>query len=193
MIRLFCIHQFIKITRDSLGKRCIAKMALTVKKSIKAVLILVESWSIKVSDLNVTNLKVKHSKGVGALLKWKVFFWLGVIATIANVLLSVYQDKPAIGVLLSTLITAVLLVPYYGYAYQKALATVTLWKILLWLEALLMAFVLLFAVIGQVAYLAGEGGVSVALLGSVLILLICPLTLIPPYRYVYRSNALWNI
>lgn len=126
------------------------------------------------------------------MLKWKVFFWLGVVATIANVMLGLYEGKPIIAIAVSTLITGVLLIPYYGYAYQKVVANLVLWKVLFWLQAILLAFILFFALIGQVSYLAGDGGFSLKLLGSVLILLLCPLTLVPPFRYAYRSKTLWN-
>jgi len=95
--------------------------------------------------------------------------------------------------LIGQAIGAMLLVPYYGYAYQVKIGNALLWKVSFALLVVLYILSVGPMVYSQVIKIAsGEGmwlmrTISVSL-GLFLIIVLA----IPPFRYAFKSKKLWD-
>lgn len=123
--------------------------------------------------------------------KWKVFFWLLVIATIGGVIFNIIEGKFNIQLAISSLVSFILLVPYFGHAYQKKIAALLIWKVTFTLQAILIVSLAVFSIIGQYFYIAGGGEAFDGLLKIITIIPIAFVILIPPYLYAFKSAQLW--
>ncbi|MFT6907479.1 MAG: hypothetical protein ACJAS1_004161 [Oleiphilaceae bacterium] len=123
--------------------------------------------------------------------KWKVFCWLLVVATIGGIVFNISQGQFNGQLVISSIVSVLLLIPYFGYAYQKKIAALLIWKVTFVLQSILIICLALFSVIGQYFYIAGGGDVFGGLLKIITILPIAFVILIPPYLYAFKSAPLW--
>jgi len=126
------------------------------------------------------------------MIKWKVFFWVLVIAVIGAGVFHVSQGKSNSELFISLAACAFLLIPYFGYAYQKKIAVNLLWKTVFVVQVILTIIVTLAFVIGQYLAIKNGGELFYDSLKIIAIIPIALLSLIPPYLYAFNSHFLWQ-
>lgn len=129
--------------------------------------------------------------------KWKVLSWLLLVASISSIICDVIQGMIGTLFIITSVFKILLLIPYFGFAYQKKIPILLLWKVTFILQAIVLVISVAFLVIGQLSYvagvddMAGVGDIFVGLLEIITFLFIAFLLLIPPYLYAFKSSPLW--
>lgn len=117
---------------------------------------------------------------------WKVIFWLLVLLTAKDAIGLMFSGDTAPLDIIALAVSSLLLIPYYGYAYQVAIGWKLFWQICFVASCLIGVYgwVLFFE-----AFLSNPNFISFIFLslGIGLTLLI----FIPPFRYAFKSNNVW--
>ena len=122
---------------------------------------------------------------------WKVIFWILAIFTFFDFigLPSAEGVDPIELTLLA--VSTMLLIPYYGYAYQLVIG----WK-KLWIAAFVLTLPIslyqMWLVVELAVYYLSENGSVISFSIMFITLAFSILLLIPPYLYAFKSNKLWE-
>ena len=123
--------------------------------------------------------------------KWKVLSWLLLVASISGIIFNVIQGMIGTQFIITSVLSLLLLIPYFGFAYQKKIVVALIWKITFILQAIFLVIAIVFLVIGQLSYVAGDGSMFDGLLEIITFSFIALLLLVPPYIYAFKSSPLW--
>lgn len=127
------------------------------------------------------------------MLKWKVFFWLLLYWYVASFLYDISSSLDTELIIVSVL-KAMLLIPYFGFAYNKRFGYQLFWKITFLIQAALVVVItpLLLTTFHfakrSVSFRFDESDVVSTLLFAFLSVIL----LIPPYLYAFKSNSIWS-
>lgn len=119
---------------------------------------------------------------------WKFVFWLLAALTLFDFLSLPFGGSIEVYDFLGLAIGTLLLIPYYGYAYQVAIGWKLLWQVSYVVNVVLIGFGLQDPFFENVIYKPEIFDVLV------LLLLLCSVfvLLIPCYRYGFKSKELWR-
>ena len=123
--------------------------------------------------------------------KWKVVFFVFLVISLFQVATIFSSDAAEAVDVAGVLFSLFILIPYYGYAFQKAVGTSVVWKyvcgLFIFFQMLIWGIVLL------TALRSISGGISFSLL---LVFVLTPLmayvAITPLYRYGFKSRHLWS-
>ena len=122
--------------------------------------------------------------------KWKVLFWILALATAKE-----YYDFPSssqksILDFLYLISNGILLIPFYGFAYQTAIGWKKLWQIVF----LALIPITSYYVLGSILMRLYLSVLVADYIGFLLLLIVATfygVLLIPQFKYAFRSNQLW--
>lgn len=121
---------------------------------------------------------------------WKIVFWLLALVTARDFLNILFSGTATVQGLLNLAASLLLLIPYYGYAYQLVIGWKKLWQSVFLLVAPFLAYQWCLAAWFRINYLL-EYFDWISALFFVSGLGITLVIVIPPYQYAFRSNTLW--
>lgn len=124
------------------------------------------------------------------LLKWKVIFWLLAGLTSSDFFSVPTSDSVDLLGVLGLVASAVMLVPFFGYAYNAIIGAKKIWQVAFCIAMPILAcqFVVEISFMSDL-FVANPSGPAVfgAVFGGLAYLLL----LLPAYRYAFKSNEFW--
>lgn len=119
---------------------------------------------------------------------WKVLFWIFAFLLVIDFIALPLSNDTSIYDFIGLFVGGILLFPYYGYAYQKAVGWKLLWQISFFINVLMVVFSIYDPFIESVLHKPDIAG----FFSIVIAVLLCMLLFIPFYRYAFHSNHLWS-
>ena len=125
--------------------------------------------------------------------KWIFVFWFQAILFGYSLFTFPFSNDLDLYGVAALLVQGILLLPYYGYAYEVRLGVAIIWKVvfLFYLSIFLIYFAPSFTrSIHRV--ISFEGDWALGLIFIPLSIFFTVILFIPPYRYAFKSERLWN-
>lgn len=112
--------------------------------------------------------------------------------SVAGLAASIVQVDFEIENIVFAILGLVLLIPYYGYSYQKKFANHLLWKVTFFIQLFLTVIVFIVSSVALFFYVTGGGNFFIGFIGVFAALLFAVILLIPPFRYAFKEDKLWE-
>lgn len=125
--------------------------------------------------------------------KWKILFWLVAFFTLLDFIGLPFKSSVGFRDLISLFMGVMLLAPYYGYSYRVAIGGKVLWQVIfviLVALSLLMMTPLTYSEVAKI--LSGD---EIWLMRTVFLVLgvsVMVVLAIPPFRYAFKSQKIWD-
>ena len=120
--------------------------------------------------------------------KWKVIFWILAVLTFLDFVALPFKNVIDVDDFVGLAIGALLLVPYYGYAYQVAIGWKLLWQLAFVSNLFSLGYVFKDHFVENVI----DDFVLSEFTALLMIVVLTCLLLIPCFRYAFQSTHLWT-
>lgn len=124
--------------------------------------------------------------------KWKVLFWIMAVITALELVNFPFQSSIKMASLVGLFISLMLVIPFYGYAYQVAIGGKLLWQIVFGILLTINLISAVPMVISEGSKIASGNEIFMRTFFLLFGIFIFVVLLLPPYRYAFKSKKIWE-